>query len=87
MYWTHRKKIEKLKVTVLCEPQLRKRGLYPTLSTKKSGKQIKDMMNLIAYCDGKNDLIEIAETINVPMWKLYPVIEKLKENSLLKVIE
>ena len=44
-------------------------------------------MNLIAYCDGKNDLIEIAETINVPMWKLYPVIEKLKENSLLKVIE
>ena len=80
-------KNEKLKVTVLCEPQLGKRGLYPTLSTKKSVRQVEDMMNLIAYCDGRNDLIKIAEIINVPMWKLYPIIAKLKENSLLKVIE
>ncbi len=78
---------EKLAVTVLCEPQLVKRGLYPTLSTKKSARQVEDMKNLIAYSDGKNDLIEIAEIINVPMWKLYPVIAILKENSLLKVIE
>jgi aminopeptidase-like protein len=78
---------EKLAVTVLCEPQLEKRGLYPTLSTKKSVRKVKDMMNLIAYSDGKNDLIEIAEIINVPMWKLYPVIAILKEKSLLKVIE
>jgi aminopeptidase-like protein len=78
---------EKLAVTVLCEPQLGKRGLYPTLSTKKSARQVEDMMNLIAYSDGKNDLIEIAEIINVPMWKLYPIIAILKENSLLKVIE
>ena len=78
---------EKLAVTVLCEPQLGKRDLYTTLSTKKSRRQVEDMLNLIAYSDGKNDLIEIAEIINVPMWKLYPVIAILKENSLLKVIE
>ena len=78
---------EKLAVTVLCEPQLEKRGLYPTLSTKKRVRKVKDMMNLIAYSDGKNDLIEIAEITNVPMWKLYPVIAILKEKSLLKVIE
>jgi len=78
---------EKLAVTVLCEPQLGKRGLYPTLSTKIREKIVEDMMNLIAYCDGKNDLIEIAEIINVPIWELYPIIAKLKENLLLKVIE
>lgn len=78
---------EKLAVTVLCEPQLGKRDLYPTLGTKKSTRQVEDMKNLIAYSDGKNDLVEIAEIINVPMWKLYPLIAKLKDNSLLKVIE
>lgn len=47
--------------TILCEPQLGKRGLYPTLSTKDSINQIKDMRNLLMYCDGKKDLLEISE--------------------------
>ena len=29
------------KTTVLCEPQLGKRGLYPTISTKESNDQVK----------------------------------------------
>jgi aminopeptidase-like protein len=68
---------------VLCEPQLGKRGLYPTLSTKQSGAQVHDMMNLIAYCDGTRTLLEIAEKVNVPMWKLIPVAEMLKSHALL----
>ena len=74
---------ERLKVTVLGEPQLGKRGLYPTISTKKSGEQVRDMMNLISYADGSRTTLEIAEIINVPMWKLTPIIEKLKSESLL----
>ena len=74
---------ERLKVTVLGEPQLGKRGLYPTISTKKSGEQVRDMMNLISYADGSRSTLEIAEVINVPMWKLTNVIEKLKSESLL----
>lgn len=74
---------ERLKVTVLGEPQLGKRGLYPTISTKKSGEQVRDMMNLISYADGSRSTLEIAEVINVPMWKLTPIIEKLKSESLL----
>lgn len=75
---------EILETTVYCEPQLGKRGLYPTLSTKESGKQIKNMMNLIAYCDGKNDLIDIAEKIEVPLWELFVIVERLKEEGLLR---
>jgi aminopeptidase-like protein len=78
---------ERLKVTVLGEPQLGKRGLYPTLSTKQTAAQVRDMMNLIAYCDGTRTLFEIAEKINVPMWDLIPIVKKLKEQNLLTSLE
>lgn len=68
----------------LCEPQLGKRGLYPTLSTKNSQEIVRDMMNLIAYCDGKNDLLNIAEIINVPMWELLELVEQLCEQKIVE---
>lgn len=70
--------------TVLCEPQLGKRGLYPTLSTKESAKSVKMMMDLIAYSDGKHSLLEIAELINAPMWKLIGIVDQLVAADLLK---
>jgi aminopeptidase-like protein len=76
-------KNEKLKVSVFCEPQLGKRGLYPTLSTKTSGAEVKVMMDLITYCDGNHSVLEIAEKINLPSWELYELIEKLKNYDLI----
>jgi aminopeptidase-like protein len=73
-----------LKVTVYGEPQLGKRGLYPTLSTKSSGDQVKSMMNLISYCDGSLTLLEIANLIDEPMWELLPIVEKLVAHGLLE---
>jgi len=73
------------KTTVLGEPQLGKRGLYPKLSTKTSGEQVRAMMNLISYCDGQNSLLEIAELIEEPFWELAPIVEKLVDNGLLSV--
>lgn len=74
---------ETLYTTVLCEPQLGKRGLYPTISTKNSGSQVRDMMNFLAYCDGISSNLEIAEKINVPLWELKDTIEKLKKEKVL----
>lgn len=56
--------------TVKClgEPQLGKRGLYPTISKKASSLAVRSMMNFIAYADGKNDLVDISNKINVPVW-------------------
>ena len=71
------------KTTVLCEPQLGKRGLYPTLSTKTSYSQVRSMMNLISYCDGTKSLLEISELINEPFWELIPIVNKLIEHGLL----
>lgn len=72
------------KVNCLCEPQLGKRGLYPTISQKGSYNAIADMRNLLAYADGKNDLIEISNRINCSIDILIPIIDKLEENGLIE---
>ena len=92
-YWVIRKAIEaieknkKYKVTVLCEPQMGKRGLYSTLYAKKSNKDIRFMMNFISLCDGESSLLEIAESLNVPIWDLYDIVNKLINHNLIDAVE
>jgi aminopeptidase-like protein len=92
-YWALRRAIEAIEknknycVTVLCEPQMGKRGLYPTLSTKKSYEDVRLMMDYISLCDGKTSLLDIAERLNVAVWDLYEFSNKLEEQSLLSVNE
>ena len=74
---------KKYKVTILCEPQMSKRDLYPTLSTKKENEEIRLMMNFISLCDGKNSLLDIAEKLNVPIWNLYDLANKLESHKLI----
>jgi len=70
--------------TVLCEPQLGKRELYPKFTTKDSMHDIEDMMNLIAYADGANSLLDIANLVGAPLWKLKPLLDKLVNEKLVK---
>jgi aminopeptidase-like protein len=74
----------KFEIKCLGEPQLGKRGLYPTSSTKSSWQNVGNMMNFIAYADGSNDLIDISNIINIPVWEIYLIIEKLRNCRLLK---
>ncbi|MBU0729459.1 MAG: DUF4910 domain-containing protein [Proteobacteria bacterium] len=73
----------KYRCVVPCEPQLGKRGLYPSLSTIESKVTVATMMNFLAYADGAHDLIDISEIIGVSIADLYPVVESLKEVGLL----
>jgi aminopeptidase-like protein len=88
-YWAIRKAIEalernkKYRVLVLCEPQMGKRGLYPTLSTKNSDQEVQFMMDLISLCDGETSLLEIAERLNRPIWELYELVETLENHELI----
>lgn len=74
------------KINVLCEPQLGKRGLYPTISQKGSYDSVKAMTDFIAYADGTNDLIEISDRIGVPVKRLIEITEKLEKSDLLERI-
>ncbi len=71
------------KINVLGEPQLSKRGLYPTISKKTSSSSIRNLMNVISYCDGKNDLIDISKLCKIDFFETHIIYLKLKENSLL----
>lgn len=71
------------KITCKGEPQLGKRGLYPTTSQKGSYDAIRAMVDFIAYADGVNDLIEISNRICVPIETIIPIVDNLARHSLL----
>ena len=74
-------------VQCYCEPQLGKRGLYPTISQKGSYDEVTAMVDFIAYADGHNDLIAISDIIGVPVRELLPVAEKLTDAGLLREVK
>lgn len=67
--------------TIFCEPNLGKRGLYHTLSTAND---IPLACNFLAYCDGKNDIIDIAEILNMQAYEIQDLLKKILEFKLLK---
>lgn len=71
----------------LCEPQLGKRGLYPTESFKGSTNMVKGMMDFLAYTDGTHDLIEISDIIQVPIMLLVEIAKKLLKVGLVSIVE
>lgn len=77
---------ETLRMTVPCEPQLGKRGLYPTLSTRSSAADVAKIGNLVAYADGTRDLVALADAIEQPAWELLDLVARLKHNGLLEVV-
>mgnify|MGYP001474998007 CR=1 FL=1 len=91
-YWAIRRAIEaleknkKYKLTILCEPQMGKRGLYPTLSTKVINEELNLMMNFISLCDGEKSLLEIAEILEVPIWNLYDLVQKLIKEDIISEV-
>ena len=77
----------KYKIKCCGEPQLGKRGLYPTISKKGSYDEISAMMNLIAYADGTNDLVDISDRIDVPVSELRKIADKLVAADLMECVE
>ena len=71
-----------LKMSVLCEPQLGKRGLYPQVSTRESYFEVADLMNVISYLDGEKDLIEVSELCNLSFRETFDIALTLQVNNL-----
>jgi len=75
------------KYKILCEPQMGRRGLYPTLSTLKPRNQIiNDYMDFLQYVDGKNSLEKISTILNKRLSYIKKIYKKLKKKiNLLKL--
>ena len=72
------------RMKVLCEPQLGKRGLYSDISRKGIYDTILVQRDVISYCDGKNDLLDLSERIGVPVSDIIDIIDRLIANDLLE---
>lgn len=70
------------KIKTVGEPQLGKYGLYPTISQKGSADYTRNLTNIIAYLNGENTILDIAEILNVPFSSVLEIIKKLKEKDL-----
>jgi aminopeptidase-like protein len=57
------------------EPQLGKRGLYPSISTPQESRRIRLMKKFLAFADGRMDLIEMAERFDCFALDLIPIAE------------
>lgn len=68
--------------TIFCEPNLGKRGLYHTLNASINRPPL--TASILAYCDGKNDIIDIAEILNMQAYEFQDLLKKILEFKLLK---
>ena len=71
-------------LTTLGEPQLGKRGLYPTLSTKNMEIEHKIINDLVAYADGKSDLMKLSSLLGVDFFMLSKVAKRLEVAGVLR---
>jgi len=71
------------KSKIICEPQLGKRGLYPTLSTKDRTKENKSLRNFLQYADGTNSLEKISNLIQINLNSTKKIYKILLKNNLI----
>jgi aminopeptidase-like protein len=74
------------KSLVFCEPNMGKRGLYPTLSKQskyEKNPDVREKMNFLIYSDGKNDLKKISNLIKLNYSKVYKLYKLLIQKKLI----
>jgi aminopeptidase-like protein len=69
------------------EPQLGRRGLYPTLGGKVLAEDARAICWLLNFSDGENDLLRIAERSKIPVARLIPNSLRLFRAGLLEPLD
>jgi aminopeptidase-like protein len=75
-----------LVATTPCEPQLGKRGLYPTLGGGKVSTSVEVLLNVLEYCDGSEDLLAVAARCNLSIMQAAQAANVLESHGLLREI-
>jgi aminopeptidase-like protein len=72
------------RATTLCEPQLGERNLYPQVSRYGSyDEETRLLKDVLAYCDGKHDLVALADRIQRPAGDVAAACRRLRSAGLL----
>jgi aminopeptidase-like protein len=68
---------------ILCEPQMSKRLLYPSISLKNKKKLSQNFMNFLQYSDGKNDIKDISKILKLNHKSVQFIYNTLKREMLI----
>lgn len=71
------------RTAVVGEPQMGRRGVYPTVGTGSHPHDVRLMMDLLAYSDGQRDLLDIARLLDIPMAECVRAAGTLQSHGLL----
>ena len=71
--------------TVLCEPFLSKRNLYPSLSIRKENYFSKKLTDFLQYSDAKNNLEEIRIKIKINRRLMNNILKILIKHKLIEI--
>lgn len=66
------------------EPQLGRRGLYPTLGAADQAERVQAMMWVLNLSDGEHDLLSIAERSGLPVDRLWPAAMAAEKAGILR---
>lgn len=66
------------------EPQMGRRGLYPTTSIKGGATSTRNMMNVHAYCDGDHDVIDLCQRTGLPWREVVAILRQLNDADLIQ---
>lgn len=72
-------------VTVMGEPQLGKRDMYPSISTKQSNEELRLMMDVISWADGTKSTLDIAELTGTHFDEIDAILERLSGKGLVEL--
>ena len=66
------------------EPQMGRHGLYPTTSVKGGAGSTRAMMNVLAYCDGEHDLIDLSNRTGLRWRDVSEILERLERVNVIR---
>ena len=69
---------------IYCEPMLSKRNLYPKIGQNNKYSFGKKYLDILAYCNGKRNIFEIAISTNLNLRIVLDAMEVLKKFKLVK---
>lgn len=72
------------RATHLCEPQLGRRGLYPSISTKVSVHPAKLRSDILAFSNGLNSIFAISTLLNEPLSHVTSELRLLMSHHLVE---
>ena len=66
-----------------CEPQLGRYKLYEK-NVRGISSKTKKIKDFLAYCNGSNDIVSIAQKIGCSAWDLFPIADQLRSHNIIE---